>query len=92
MAIKSIAHKGLELFLKTDNTKGIVPEHAQRIKYRASVLQSITAIDQLEGRWRFHALKGDRKGQYAINVSGNYRMFFEFIDGDVYLLDYGDYH
>lgn len=92
MSIKSIAHKGLEQFLKTGNTKGIVADHAKRIRDRASALNSMNSLDVLEGRWRFHVLKGDRAGQCAINVSGNYRMFFEFKDGDVYLLDYGDYH
>ena len=92
MSIKTVAHKGLELFLKTGNTKSIVPEHAKRIMARASVLNSMSSLDVLSNRWRFHALKGERAGQYAINVSGNYRLFFEFNEGDVYLLDYGDYH
>ena len=42
--------------------------------------------------WRFHPLKGDRKGQWTINVSGNWRIVFKFMDGDVYAVDYEDYH
>ncbi len=37
-------------------------------------------------------LKGDRKGIYSMTVSGNYRITFEFINGDAYILNYEDYH
>jgi len=39
-----------------------------------------------------HKLSGDKKGQYAVNVSGNWRVFFEFGDGDAYRVNYDDYH
>tara|TARA_R110002094_G_scaffold212029_3_gene182550 strand:+ start:3611 stop:3823 length:213 start_codon:yes stop_codon:yes gene_type:complete len=39
-----------------------------------------------------HPLKGNRKGIWAITVSGNWRLTFEFSDGNAYLLDYEDYH
>ncbi len=38
-----------------------------------------------------HQLTGDKKWQDAVNVSGNWRIFFEFIDGDAYIVDYDDY-
>ena len=41
--------------------------------------------------YKFHALVGDRKGAYAVMVTGNWRITFRF-DGedaiDVYLEDY----
>ena len=42
--------------------------------------------------YRLHPLKGKRKGIWTISVSGNWRLTFGFIDGNVYLLDYEDYH
>lgn len=39
-----------------------------------------------------HPLKGNRKGRWAVKVSGNWRVTFEFGDGHAYLLDYEDYH
>ena len=42
--------------------------------------------------FRLHALKGDKKGRWSIFVNGNWRLTFEFIEGDVYVLDYEDYH
>ena len=39
-----------------------------------------------------HELRGDRKGQGAISVNGNWRVTFEFRDGNAFVLDYEDYH
>lgn len=35
---------------------------------------------------------GEMKGRWSITVSGNWRMTFEFQDGNAYILDYEDYH
>ena len=40
----------------------------------------------------FHPLKGNRKGEYVIGVTGNYRMTFRFDCGDVLDLNLEDYH
>jgi proteic killer suppression protein len=39
-----------------------------------------------------HPLKGPMKGRWSISVNGNWRLTFEFRDGNVYVLDYEDYH
>ena len=39
-----------------------------------------------------HQLSGDKKSFHAVKVSGNWRVFFKFIDGDAYTVDYDDYH
>ena len=41
--------------------------------------------------FRLHSLNG-YENRWAINVSGNWRLTFDFIDGDAYLVDYEDYH
>ncbi len=42
--------------------------------------------------FRLHPLKGDKVGRWSITVSGNWRMTFEFREGNAYVLDYEDYH
>ena len=42
--------------------------------------------------YRLHALKGKFKGRWPTSVSGNWRLTFEFKNGNVELLDYEDYH
>ena len=39
-----------------------------------------------------HKLSGDREGFWSVSVSGNWRVIFRFEDGDVYDVDYLDYH
>lgn len=39
-----------------------------------------------------HSLKGERKGTWAVSVSGNWRVTFRFIGKDVDVVDYEDYH
>lgn len=41
--------------------------------------------------YRLHPLTGDRRGQWSVRVSGNWRIVFRFQDGvpvDVTLVDY----
>jgi proteic killer suppression protein len=42
--------------------------------------------------FKLHALKGKLKGRWSISVSGNWRITFEFRDGNAFVLDYEDYH
>jgi proteic killer suppression protein len=42
--------------------------------------------------WDLHELKGNRKGTWAVKVSGNWRITFFFLDGDAHYVDLEDYH
>ncbi|HDL4162815.1 TPA: type II toxin-antitoxin system RelE/ParE family toxin, partial [Mannheimia haemolytica] len=42
--------------------------------------------------YQCHELKGNRKGIYSMTVNGNWRITFEFVNGDAYILNYEDYH
>lgn len=42
--------------------------------------------------FRLHQLKGDRQGQWSMSVSGNWRIVFRFVDGEVVDIDLLDYH
>ena len=39
-----------------------------------------------------HALKGDRKGYWAVSVKANWRIIFRFADGDALSVELLDYH
>ena len=91
--IKSFRHKGLETFFYTGNKKGIRPEHANRLKRILDRLNAAGNIKDMNYPGSYlHQLSGDKKGQYAVKVSGNWRVFFEFIEGEAYVVDYDDYH
>ncbi len=42
--------------------------------------------------YQLHPLKGNRKGIFSISVSGNWRITFEFLDGNAHIVNYEDYH
>lgn len=91
--INSFKHKGLEQFFYSGTKKGIKPEHASKLE---RILDRLNAASELKDMnypgSNLHALSGERQGQYAVNVSGNWRVIFEFINGDAYMVDYDDYH
>lgn len=41
---------------------------------------------------RLERLKGDRVGQYSIRINDQYRICFEWRDGDAYSAEITDYH
>lgn len=91
--IKSFSHKGLEDFFYDGNTKGIQAKHADKLRYRLDRLNNAEAISDMDvPGYNLHQLKGDLKGHWAINVSGNWRMTFRFDGGNAYIVNYQDYH
>jgi proteic killer suppression protein len=91
--IKSFKHKGLKRFFTTGSTAGINPAHADRLEERLQALHTAIIIDDMDlPGWRLHSLQGDRAGLWAVNVSGNWRVVFQFKDGHAYVVNYEDYH
>jgi proteic killer suppression protein len=41
---------------------------------------------------RLEKLKGDREGQYSIRINDQYRICFEWNDGDAFQVEITDYH
>ena len=91
--IKSFRHKGLRRFFEIGSTAGIQAAHARKIRLQLTALETAATIQDMGiPGFGLHPLKGDRKGQWAVSVSGNWRITFEFHDGNAFLLDYEDYH
>ncbi len=91
--IKSFKHKGLEGFFKTGKKKGIKPEHSKKLERILDRLNAASDVKDLNYPGSdLHKLTGNKQGQYAVKVSGNWRIFFEFVEGDAYIVDYDDYH
>jgi proteic killer suppression protein len=91
--ILSIRHKGLLRFHATGSTAGIQATHAHKLRLQLAALDSATTIADLDiPGFRLNALVGLDRGHWSIWVNGNWRLTFEFRDGNVYVLDYEDYH
>ncbi len=91
--IKPFKHKGLEKFYGSGTTKGIQANHARKLRMQLAALDTAQTIDDMDiPGYRLHQLTGDRKGIWSITVNANWRLSFEFTDGNVYVLNYEDYH
>ena len=91
--IKSFKHKRIEDFFYTDDKKGIKPDQANRLSRILDRLNAASEIKDMNYPGSFlHQLTGNKKGLHSVKVSGNWRVFFKFIDGDAYIVDYDDYH
>lgn len=91
--IKSFRHKGLRKYFELGNAAGIQPHHARRLRMLLTALDTAQSIEDMRiPGFRLHLLKGSDRGRWAVWVNGNWRLTFEFRDGEVYVLDYEDYH
>lgn len=91
--IKSFRHKGLRQLFETGKAAGVQASHAKRLRLQLTALDTARTIDDMDiPGFRLHPLKGAMKERWSITVNGNWRITFEFTDGDAYVLDYEDYH
>ena len=91
--ITTIRHKGLRRLHETDDPRGVLADHAdklRRILARLDASQNAADMD-LPG-YRLHPLKGGLAGFYAVTVNGNWRVIFRFEQGNATDIDYIDYH
>ncbi len=65
----------------------------KRIRVRLNALDRAKDLRDVDlPGFGFHPLKGDRKGEYAISVTGKVRITFRFADGNALDLNLEDYH
>lgn len=91
--IKSFRHKGLRRFFETGSTTGVQAGHATKLRMQLAALDTAQGIDDMDvPGFALHPLKGEMRGRWSISVNANWRLTFEFHDGNAYVLDYEDYH
>ena len=91
--IQSFVHKGLERFYRTGSKSGIHAQHARRLRLILTNLdQAESATDMDLPGLALPELKGNRKGVWAVRVSGNWRVTFRFPRRDANRVNYEDYH
>jgi toxin HigB-1 len=62
-------------------------------RVRLALLDTATSLRDLNlPGLRLEALKGNRLGQYSIRINDQYRICFEWRDGDAHNVEIVDYH
>lgn len=92
--IKTFADRHTEKLFVTGRSRRLSPDIVRRARRKLESIDLAARLDDLRvppGN-RLHKLGGDRKGQYAIAINDQWRICFEFADGDAYDVEIADYH
>jgi proteic killer suppression protein len=92
--IVSFADKDTEGFWRTGRSKTLPPDVHARAFRRLQQLNAAATLDFLRvppGN-QLEKLKGDRKDQYSIRVSRQWRICFGWKDGEAHDVEFVDYH
>ncbi len=92
--IKSFRQPWLEEFWDNGKHKR-VPDHLKnRLTRKLDMLNHAKESRDLSSppSNHLHSFRGDRKGQWAISVSGAWRLCFRFENGDVFDIELTQYH
>ena len=91
--IESFKSKGLQLFFEKGDHSKIKSDHRKRIRLILTLLQAASEVTDMNFPGSdFHALKGNYQDFWSVKVSGNWRIIFRFKNGNVFDVDYLDYH
>jgi toxin HigB-1 len=91
--IKTIKHKGLRLLFEKGDPSKLPASQRIKIEDILAMLDDAARKEDMDFPGSgFHELKGNLKGHYSVKVTGNYRITFRFEKGNVYDVDYTDYH
>lgn len=94
MKIRSVRHKGLKRFIEENDSRMVRQDQVSRIRNILAALISAVDMEGVRGPpgWRVHQLTGDRAGTWSVSLSGNWRITFDIVNGEIENLDLEDYH
>jgi toxin HigB-1 len=91
--IQSFRHKGLKRLYEKGDKRGVGANLLSRVEDILTLLDVAEKPEDMRlPGLRLHPLTGDRKGEWSVSVSGNWRVTFKFEKGNVTRVDLEDYH
>jgi proteic killer suppression protein len=91
--IRNFRHRGLARLYAQDDRRGVPPARVEKIRRILARLDEAHAPrDMALPGYRLHPLSGARKGEWAVDVSGNWRIVFRFEGTHACDVNYEDYH
>ena len=96
MIVRSIRHRGVRQLYENNSPRLLRQDLAERVR---GVLTALAMAETMEGfireaapGWRVHRLSGERRSEWSVSVSGNWRTTFEERNGAIERLNLEDYH
>lgn len=91
--IRSFRSKALRRYSETGDRSKLSVQNLRRLDAMLQRLNgALSPEDMSLPGWRFHALKGQMEGRYAVDASGNWRLTFGWDGPDAIEVDLEDYH
>jgi proteic killer suppression protein len=92
--IKTFKNKLTEKAAKGEHHRKLPSDIRVRAKMRLDRINAANQLDDLRvpPSHNLEKLSGDRVGQYSIRINGQFRICFEWENGDVYNVEIIDYH
>jgi len=92
--IRSLKGRVAKAIAEDEKPKGFPPELVTAAQNRLAMIEAAKRLDDLRSPPgnRLHALKGARRGQHAIRINDQWRVCFEWRDGDAENVEICDYH
>jgi proteic killer suppression protein len=92
--IESFRHKGLQELFTSGKTSKLPAKRLQKIKKILFMLNNAENINDLNAPGlRLHRLKGNPyRGYWSLDISGDFRIIFEFQNGMATNVNYLDTH
>ena len=92
--LRSFKSKEAEKIWTGEFSKKLPTDIQKIIRRKLRMLNNSTELNDLKipPSNSFEPLKGDRKGQHSIKVNDQWRVCFEWKDGDCYNVEIVDYH
>ena len=94
MRIVGFRHKGLKRLYEGGDARGVRADLVTKLRVIVHAIEQARHVEhvaQLPG-WKLHPLKGGRRGEWSLWVTGNYRLTFRVDGEDVTDVNLEDYH
>ena len=93
MMIRNFKTRALKRLYNDGDRSGIAPDHVARVERILAHLDIAAKPKDMDiPGWRLHPLKGNYRGFWSVDISGNWRIIFRFEDGDPRDVRYLDTH
>lgn len=92
--IQTFANAETERLFATGKSRRLPPDILRRAIMRLAQLDAATAIEDLRQppSNRLEALSGSRAGQWSIRINDQWRVCFQFANGDAFDVEIVDYY
>ena len=96
MVVRSIRHRGLRQLFESNSSRLLKQDLVERVRGIVTALALAETMERFIGEaapgWRVHRLSGERRNEWSVSVSANWRITFEERDGTIERLNLEDYH